>query len=406
MALNTPEQILLDYIETNPEVREYWRREISTLPDLGIDAASAAKALGEKLHSYYWETTSNLEPIAFILGPNGLYHADLTNVANALLKMSLVNEQPHIIQENLQSERRQSAYFILRTGVKSGPYTLKQLNSMWGSGNITADVMFWSEALRDWTPIRELMEIESNSLKSQPSMVMGSKANPIPIISLLTMTEAAMSSEVDKLYGAYNWKKIGYSGDGFSMRWNLLLGNDTTREVWFDLTPSQSLRLSNLDKSHPAALKPLTPGQQKELNKIVTKSLRGIDLNSDPAIRNRLSKGEEKQGGSLRGVLMGFLMVVSFFAALAFLIFGAYIPALVSTALIYVFEKLSKFFHAKETQRFFSVVSGKLDAAYEDFKRNHPGEMLTKSGDPESERAEFRKCWAVKNDFQLPDEIK
>lgn len=405
MALNTPEQILLDYIETNSEVREHWLTVISTLTE-DIDPVAASITLGKKLHEYYWENPINLEQIAFLLGPNGLLHANLTNVAASLLKLGLENDKPDIIKKNKESDRRQSAYYILRTGIKSGPYTLKQLISMWGSGSITSDTLFWSDTLRDWVSIKDLTENENIFVETQPLSHFGSRERPIPIVSLLTKTEATMSSEVDKLYGAYNWKKISWSGDTVSGRWNILLGDGTTRVVWFDLTPSQSLRLSNLDKSHPAALKTLTPKQQKEFNNIVVKSLQDIDFNSDKEIRNRLKKGEKDGGGSLCGALMGFLMVVAFFAAIFSLIYGLFLAALISTPLIYVFEKLSKFFNGKETRRFFCMVQGKLDAAYEEFKSNNPGEKLTQSGDDESERAEFRKCWAVKNDFQLPDEIK
>jgi len=404
MALNTPEQILFDYIEINPEVRDYWKHVISTLAD--VDESTISKTLAKKLHEYYWETPSNLEPIAFILGPNGLLHADLTNVAAALLKVRLSNDNPDIIKIAKLHDKSQSAYFILRTGVKSGPYTLNQLLSMWASGNITADTMFWSEASRDWISILELTENSKLPHEAHPPVKLGSRENPIPISSLLTMMDSTMSSAVDKLYGAYNWKKIGSSGDSTCMRWDILLGDESTREVWFDITPSKSFRLSNLDKSHPAALNALTPSQQQAFNKIAVRSLRDINFNSDKEIRMRLKQGEEKAGGSVYGALMGFSMVASFFATIASLIYGWPIAALVSAALIYVFKKLSKFFNEKETLRFYSMVQRKLDAAYEEFKKSNPSEKLTESGDEASERAEFRKCWAVKHDFHLPEGIK
>jgi hypothetical protein len=399
MPLNTPEQILFDYIESNPEVKEYWGKIISSLT--GSDESTISNVLRDKLHQYYWENPINLEPIAFILGPNGLLHADLINVANALLKKELTNERPDIVLNNKKQDLIQKTYFILRTGAKSGPYTLGQLVSMWKSGNITADTMFWSEASRDWVSIKELIENSNDS-----HLNLGSKENPIPIISLLTMMESTMNSAVDKLYGAYNWKKVGYSGDLTSMRWNILLGDGSSREVWFDIKPSKSLRLSNLDKSHPSSLKTLNPRKQKELGKILQQSLTSIDFNSDHEIRNRLRKGEKEGGGSLKGALMAFLMIISFLVGVASLLYGLIFLAAISVMLLYLFQKLSKYFNTKETSRFYSVVQKKLDAAYNEYKRSNPVEKLTESGDEESERAEFRKCWAIKHDFQLPEEIK
>lgn len=50
---------------------------------------------------------------------------------------------------------------------------------------------------------------------------------------------------------------------------------------------------------------------------------------------------------------MGFLMVVAFMAAILSLIYGSFVAALISTPLIYVFEKLSKFLMAKKHIGFF-----------------------------------------------------
>lgn len=48
-------------------------------------------------------------------------------------------------------------YFLLLNGEQKGPFTMGQLRSMWTSGGITADILYWQEGNSDWLPITALL---------------------------------------------------------------------------------------------------------------------------------------------------------------------------------------------------------------------------------------------------------
>jgi hypothetical protein len=158
MPLNTPEQILVDFIRSNAEVRDFWNARIAKLPGLDFEDDSASWELESQLTEYYWESPENIAPIAALLGEAGLSFANPMNVADELLGVGLINELPHIIADNDRMDQMQSTYFISVHGKQSGPFTLFQLKSMWGSGQLTADTQFYSEARSAWTPLSSLVE--------------------------------------------------------------------------------------------------------------------------------------------------------------------------------------------------------------------------------------------------------
>ena len=44
-------------------------------------------------------------------------------------------------------------YRIIQNGEERGPYTFEQLRSMWSSGQITADTLYWQEGMTAWESI-------------------------------------------------------------------------------------------------------------------------------------------------------------------------------------------------------------------------------------------------------------
>jgi hypothetical protein len=62
-------------------------------------------------------------------------------------------------------------YRINLNGEERGPYTFEQLRSMWSSGYITADTLYWQEGMAEWEPIEKLqldLPVQPVS-RSQPS---------------------------------------------------------------------------------------------------------------------------------------------------------------------------------------------------------------------------------------------
>lgn len=49
-------------------------------------------------------------------------------------------------------------YYLWKNEQQVGPYTLDQLKSMWNSGTITTETMYWFEGLTEWIPLGVLVE--------------------------------------------------------------------------------------------------------------------------------------------------------------------------------------------------------------------------------------------------------
>ena len=44
-------------------------------------------------------------------------------------------------------------YFLYLNNTQAGPYTFEQIKSMWKSGTITHETMYWNEKMPEWLPI-------------------------------------------------------------------------------------------------------------------------------------------------------------------------------------------------------------------------------------------------------------
>jgi TM2 domain-containing membrane protein YozV len=49
-------------------------------------------------------------------------------------------------------------YYILQDDKQTGPYTVKQLRSMWNAGQLTAETFYWREGMSEWTPLRGVID--------------------------------------------------------------------------------------------------------------------------------------------------------------------------------------------------------------------------------------------------------
>ena len=47
-------------------------------------------------------------------------------------------------------------YRIYCNGEDRGPYTVEQLRSMWSSGQLTTDALYWCDGMSEWEPIDKL----------------------------------------------------------------------------------------------------------------------------------------------------------------------------------------------------------------------------------------------------------
>ena len=49
-------------------------------------------------------------------------------------------------------------FFVAIRGQRQGPYTIGQLRTMWGSGQVPADAQYWQHGMTTWYPLIELLE--------------------------------------------------------------------------------------------------------------------------------------------------------------------------------------------------------------------------------------------------------
>lgn len=71
-----------------------------------------------------------------------------------------------------QDSNQMKQFFISSNGEKRGPYVLTQIQSMWNSGKITADALYWGEGMEGEKPILNLMGVdkETESQVSPPPL--------------------------------------------------------------------------------------------------------------------------------------------------------------------------------------------------------------------------------------------
>ncbi|MCE0498393.1 MAG: GYF domain-containing protein [Methylacidiphilales bacterium] len=48
-------------------------------------------------------------------------------------------------------------YYLWLNEAQAGPYTLQQVQSMWGAGQITALTLYWQEGKADWQPLGDII---------------------------------------------------------------------------------------------------------------------------------------------------------------------------------------------------------------------------------------------------------
>src|SRR5262249_53465049 len=74
-------------------------------------------------------------------------------------------------------------YFVHYGGETRGPYLIDQIRSMWASGIITADAVYWNEEHSAWELVVELVksgDLREDSKQTQPKPPTGAIQKPQP----------------------------------------------------------------------------------------------------------------------------------------------------------------------------------------------------------------------------------
>ena len=59
-------------------------------------------------------------------------------------------------------------YYLLQNDEQRGPFTLNQLRSMWGSGSITSQTLFFQQGFAEWVPLSMILDrLEPNTVQTE-----------------------------------------------------------------------------------------------------------------------------------------------------------------------------------------------------------------------------------------------
>ena len=63
-------------------------------------------------------------------------------------------------------------YYLSKSGVTTGPYTMSQLKTMWQNGSVTADCLCWTDGFDEWVNVSNILESQpSDSPQSDPKSI-------------------------------------------------------------------------------------------------------------------------------------------------------------------------------------------------------------------------------------------
>jgi hypothetical protein len=92
MSLNRPEQQVLDYIQRNPEERQYWQHKVRAAASAEADTHAASLALDAQLWAYVQEragVVAEFRQYGVAAGKGPAKRISLRNLAEYLLRMWL-----------------------------------------------------------------------------------------------------------------------------------------------------------------------------------------------------------------------------------------------------------------------------------------------------------------------------
>ena len=93
-------------------------------------------------------------------------------------------------------------------GEKRGPYAKSQVQTMWNSGLITSDALYWQEGMSEWAPISALiteLEVAPPTLQA-PQKVLPAKARYNPATDTFTATMPQMVKLAIRAIQDLGWK--------------------------------------------------------------------------------------------------------------------------------------------------------------------------------------------------------
>jgi len=70
------------------------------------------------------------------------------------------------------SNQQMDQYYLLQNDEQRGPFTLNQLRSMWGSGSITSQTLFFQHGFAEWVPLSMILDrLEPNTVQTESHLL-------------------------------------------------------------------------------------------------------------------------------------------------------------------------------------------------------------------------------------------
>ena len=94
-----------------------------------------------------------------ISGPHGWGPIGEFPEFNNFVPIECIEREAYRIRTSISAATPADAEcYLLRNNVQEGPYTPKQMQSMWNAGTITANSLFYHCGLKEWSPVKYLCE--------------------------------------------------------------------------------------------------------------------------------------------------------------------------------------------------------------------------------------------------------
>lgn len=85
-----------------------------------------------------------------------------------------------VLVRRISRSAMNNIYRIYHDGQERGPYTFEQLRSMWSSGQLTADTLYWQDGMTEWKPLHQLGMDMAIQPVSPPAITMPSQPTRLP----------------------------------------------------------------------------------------------------------------------------------------------------------------------------------------------------------------------------------
>lgn len=427
MSLPRVEQFILDHIQSNQRIREFWEGKIAEWRSEGKSEDEVATTLADNLHLIYMGDESAREDLEGLIDYVSLMTADYNKVAFAFLGRDFRTEAVAAMIK--PPSGWPEPYYILREGNKLGPFSYAQIRIKWADEELNAEDKAYHESSGQWVPLRELAEPwtvdgfvppAETSTPAKPVRTEGTKEKPIPIISASYIGVAIHAEgQIDRLFGKGKWVKRMDYGDIHGLRcWVVQLEDGSTEEVWFDYSPAAALVARREAGEKVGILDSLPAAKRKEFQKAVQQGMAEgqqlAQLRKFFKDGGKSNDGDNKDESSAASTASGCGCCLVGIAGIGVLIFASETATRVWTvvgliAVAMIFGAISSFFDNRLKKKRANaptpreIVNQKIDAGYAEYQRINLGKYWPgTSGEAES-RAAHRKWWKEEYKFNFPD---